>query len=159
MYGTRLYTIKNLHKKFMFESHVPPYARHRGIQPTTQALETHLYWPLMSKDIQKYVEKCVTCQKVKYDWGKAIRLLQPLPIPNAPWESISMDFIFRMLKSIQENTRIWNTFYCFSKQDHFIPIKKTRKVHHMARLFIDQVFKYHGLLTSIVSYRDRREDD
>ena len=63
MYGSRLCITKHRCEKVMFESHVPPYARHRGIQPTTQALEIYFYWPFMCKDIQKYVEKCVTCQK------------------------------------------------------------------------------------------------
>ena len=39
MYGTRPCIIKNLCEKVMFESHVPPYARHRGIQESTQAIE------------------------------------------------------------------------------------------------------------------------
>ena len=43
---------------------------------------------------------------------------------------------------------------CFCKQAHFIPLKKTIKVHHMAKLFISQIFKYHELRTSIVSDRD-----
>ena len=44
----------------------------------------------------------------------------------------------------------------FSKRACFIPIKKTIKAHHMAKLFISQIFKYHGLPTSIVSNRDPR---
>ena len=47
IYGSRLCITKNLHEKVMFESHVPPYAINRGIQPTTQALETCFYWPSM----------------------------------------------------------------------------------------------------------------
>ena len=42
----------------------------------------------------------------------------------------------------------------FSKQAHFIPVKKTIKAPHMATLFISQVFKYHGFPKSIVSNRD-----
>ena len=53
----------------------------------------------MHKDIHDYVEKCMVCQKVKYDRGMAASLLQPLPIPDAPWESISMDFIFGLLRT------------------------------------------------------------
>ena len=98
----------------------------------------------------------MVCQKVKYDRGKALGLLQPLPIPNAPWESISMDFIFGLPKSTQGNTGIWTIVDRFSKQAHFIPVKKTIKAHHMARLFISQICKYHGLPTSIVSDRDPR---
>ena len=45
---------------------------------------------------------------------------------------------------------------CFSKQAHFIPIKKTIKAYHMAKLFISQILMYHGLPTSIVSDRDPR---
>ena len=44
----------------------------------------------------------------------------------------------------------------FSKQAHFIPVKKTIKPHHMATLFISQIFKYHGLPKSIVLDRDPR---
>ena len=58
----------------------------------------------MRKDIHTYVEQCMVCQQVKYDRGKAPGLLQPLSIPNTPQESISMDFIFGLPKSIQGNT-------------------------------------------------------
>ena len=44
----------------------------------------------------------------------------------------------------------------FSKQAHFIPVKKTIKPHHMATLFISQIFKYQGLPKSIVLDRDPR---
>ena len=55
MHGLRLCITKNLCEKVMFESHAPPYAGHRGIQLTTQVIETYFYWPSMRKDIQDYV--------------------------------------------------------------------------------------------------------
>ena len=60
----------------------------------------------MKQDINAYVSQCLMCQKVKYDRGKQAGLLQPLPILEAPWESISMDFIFGLPKSIHGNTGI-----------------------------------------------------
>ena len=99
----------------MYESHDPLYAWHQGVQATTQAIKTYFYCSSMQKDIHDYVEKCMVCQKVKYDWGKAPGLLQPLPIPNAPWESISMDFIFGLPNSTQGNTGIWTIVDPFSK--------------------------------------------
>ena len=77
-------------------------------------------------------------------------------IPNSPWESISMDFIFGLPNSIHGNTGIWTIVDRFSKQAHFIPVKKTFKSYHMANLFIANIFKYHGLPTFIVSNRDPR---
>ena len=44
----------------------------------------------------------------------------------------------------------------FSKQAHFVPVKKTIKAHHMTMLFISQIFKYHGMPSSIVFDRDPR---
>ncbi|MCO5600479.1 hypothetical protein L7F22_054592 [Adiantum nelumboides] len=140
----------------MYESHAPPYAGHRGIQSTLRAIETYFYWPTMKRDIPDYVSKCVVCQKTKFDRGKQPGLLQPLPIPDSPWESISMDFIFGLPKSIHGNTGIWTIVDRFSKQAYFIPVKKTIKAHQMATLFISQIFKYHGLPSSIVSDRDPR---
>ncbi|MCO5572529.1 hypothetical protein L7F22_026284 [Adiantum nelumboides] len=110
----------------------------------------------MKRDIPDYVSKCVVCQKTKLDRGKQPGLLQPLPLPASPWESISMDFIFGLPKSIHGNTGIWAIVDRFSKQAHFIPVKKTIKAHQMATLFISQIFKYHGLPSSIVSDRDPR---
>ncbi|MCO5613511.1 hypothetical protein L7F22_067788 [Adiantum nelumboides] len=111
----------------------------------------------MKRDILDYVSKCVVCQQTKFvDRGKQPGLLQPLPIPDSPWESISMDFIFGLPKSIHGNTGIWTIVDKFSKQAHFIPVKKNIKAHQMATLFISQIFKYHGLPTSIVSDRDSR---
>ena len=82
--------------------------------------------------------------------------MQPLPIPDGPWESISMDFVFGLPRSSQGNTGIWTIVDQFSKQAHFIPVKKTIKAHHMATLFISNIFKYHGLPKSIVFDRDPR---
>ncbi|MCO5581490.1 hypothetical protein L7F22_035375 [Adiantum nelumboides] len=228
LHGNRLCITHSLREKVMYKSHAPPYAGHRGIQSTLRAIETNFYWPTMKRDIPAYVSKCVVCQKTKFDRGKQPGLLQPLPIPDSPWESISMDFIFGLPKSIHGNTGIWTIvetyFYwptmkrdipayvskcvvCqktkfdrgkqpgllqplpipdspwesismdfifglpksihgntgiwtivdrFSKQAHFIPVKKTIKAHQMATLFISQIFKYHGLPSSIVSDRDPR---
>ena len=65
-----------------------------------------------------------------------------------------MDFIFGLPKSLHGNTGIWTIVDRFSKQAHFIPVKKTIKAPHMANLFIAHIFKYHGLQKSIVSDRD-----
>ena len=156
LHGSRLCVVQDLREKVMYESHSPPYAGHRGILATTQAIETYFFWTGMRQDIQDYVTKCIVCQKVKYDRGKAPGLLQILPIPDGPWQSISMDFIFGLPKSIQGNTGIWMIVDRFSKQAHFLPVKKTIKAKHMANLFMFHIFKHHGLPSSIISDRDPR---
>ena len=100
LYGNRLCVTHSLREKVMYESHAPPYAGHKSMQTTLRSTEMYFYWPTMKKDIPNYVSQCIVCQKTKYDRGKQPGLLQPLPIPDAPWESISMDFIFGLPKSL-----------------------------------------------------------
>ena len=156
MFGSRLCITKTLRDKVMQECHEPPYAGHRGAQATTQAMEIYFYWSTMRQDINEYISKCLTCQQVKYSRQKSYGLLQSLPIPNMPWESIAMDFVFGLPKSTQWNNGIWTIVDRFSKQAHFIPVKKTIKAPQMATLFMTHIFKYHGFPKSIISDRDPR---
>ncbi|MCO5595060.1 hypothetical protein L7F22_049097 [Adiantum nelumboides] len=91
---------------------------------------------------------------VKYDRGKAYGLLQPLLIPTAPWESIAMDFIFGLPKTSSGIEGIWTIVDRFSKQTHFILVRKQITAEQMAKIFLVTVFKYHGMPRSIVSDRD-----
>ncbi|MCO5563142.1 hypothetical protein L7F22_016778 [Adiantum nelumboides] len=81
---------------------------------------------------------------------------QPLLIPTAPWESIGMDFIFGLPKTSSENEGIWTIVDRFSKQEHFIPVRKQIMGEQMAKIFLVTVFKYHGMPKSIVSDSDPR---
>ncbi|MCO5579747.1 hypothetical protein L7F22_033607 [Adiantum nelumboides] len=80
---------------------------------------------------------CLVCQRVKYDRGKAYGLLQPLPIPTAPWESIAMDFIFGLPKTSFGNEGIWTIVDRLSKQAHFIPVRKQITAKQMAKIFLN----------------------
>ncbi|KAL0403910.1 UNVERIFIED_CONTAM: Transposon Tf2-11 polyprotein [Sesamum radiatum] len=51
------------------------------------------YWPQMRDDIETYVRTGLICQQDKADHQKKVGLLQSLPIPKRPWESISIDYI------------------------------------------------------------------
>ncbi|MCO5570430.1 hypothetical protein L7F22_024152 [Adiantum nelumboides] len=51
---------------------------------------------------------------------------------------------------------IWTIIDRFSKQAYFVPVKKTVKPDHLARLFVAQIFRLHGMPETIVSDRDPR---
>ena len=57
--------------------------------------------------------------EMKYDHHKTPGLLQPLPIPDRPWESISMDFIFYLPRTRSGNDGIWTIVDRFNKQAPF----------------------------------------
>ncbi|MCO5612672.1 hypothetical protein L7F22_066941 [Adiantum nelumboides] len=86
MHG-KLCVTKQLRPKILIECHAPSFAGHRGIDATVKAIDTFFYWPTLRRDVDAFVRSCLVCQKVKFDRQKAPGLLQPLPIPDKPWES------------------------------------------------------------------------
>ncbi|MCO5550084.1 hypothetical protein L7F22_003563 [Adiantum nelumboides] len=67
-----------------------------------------------------------------------------------------MDFIFDLPRTPTENDGIQTIICKFSNQVHFVPARKKIKSEHMVKLFIHNIFKYHGMPQSIVSDRDPR---
>jgi hypothetical protein len=64
----------------------------------------------MKHETAHYVLKCNTYRKVKTDYMKPDRLLQPLSIPDWKWEDISMDFIAGLSITTRKFDSIWVIF-------------------------------------------------
>ena len=82
-------------------------------------------------------------------------LLNPLPIPEHPWQSISMDFITNLPKS-NENDCLLTVTDRFTKMNHLLPTETTASAKEIARLFIRHIVRIHGIPQSIVSDRDTK---
>ena len=66
-----------------------------------QDLNTLFWWPGMKKDITESVYVCLVCQKSKIEHQKSSSLMQPLFVPEWKWDSISMDFVGALLKTVK----------------------------------------------------------
>ena len=81
-------------------------------------------------------------------------MLHPLELSYAPWDSISIDFIMQLPKSEGCSTA-WVIVDGSTKMVHFIPIKDGQKTAEgCAKLFLQNIWKLHGLPSSIISDRD-----
>jgi len=109
----------------------------------------------MYKWVRSYVKTCETCQRVKPSPAAAAPLMS-LPVPADCWRSVSMDFIFELPPDGQGRTGIL-VFVCrLSKMVRLVPVKKSVTAPQAAQLFIDNVFRHHGLPEAFVSDRDPR---
>jgi hypothetical protein len=78
------------------QRHDLPLAGHPGQEKTIKLVSRDYYWPKMAFFIRDYVKSCFQCCKNKNQCHKRYGQLQPLPIPEGPWLSLSMDFILQL---------------------------------------------------------------
>ena len=112
------------------------------------------YWKGIRKEIKQWIRECVTCQRYKPDLAAYPGLLQPLPIPDKVWSSISMDFIESLPKS-QGKTVIFVVVDRLSKYAHFMALSHPFTALQVAQVFMDTVYRLHGFPDTIVSVKDK----
>jgi hypothetical protein len=141
-----------LKRMILEECHDSPMAGHFGIAKTLDLVSRTFYWPSMRKYIMDYVGGCDICQRSKSSNHKPYGLLQPLPIPERPWSSISVDFITQLPES-NGYTTICVFVDRFTKMAHFAPTTDNIDAEGTVQLFFERVFSAHGLPEDIVSDR------
>ena len=128
---------------------------HVGVKKTEDVLSTYFYWPRMQRDVERYVSRCTTCNKAKSRLNPH-GLYLPLPVPRAPWEDISMDFVLGLPRTKRGSDSVFVIVDHFSKMAHFLPCHKTDNASHIADLFFTEIVCLHGVPNTIVSDRDAK---
>ena len=72
-----------------------------------------------------------------------------MSVPDCPWQHISVDFVTGLPQSKGYNA-ICVVVDHLTKQRHLIPCTTTFTADELGTLFCDRVFRYHGLLETIV---------
>lgn len=143
----------SMKSKVMSLVHNSPLGRHLGYLKTFHRAKRDWFWRGMKKDLKEYFKGCELCQRNKHETSKPVGLLQPLDIPHTPWTSISMDFVEGLPKSLKQDV-VMVVVDRLTKYVHFTPLSHPYIAVKVATLFMNHIFKLHGLPTSIVSDRD-----
>jgi hypothetical protein len=145
-----------LRQELLQEHHDRVWSGHLGVDKTIARLTRFFYWPAMHDAVREYVRACPSCQFNKPVLARPAGLLHPLTVPSHPWESISMDFIVELPKTVHGYDAVFTVVDRFSKLTHFIPCTTTITAAETAALFVKEIYRHHGLPSSIVSDRDPR---
>ena len=137
----------------MYECHDAPISGHRGREKTFLTISRDFYWPSQYDFVCKYIRACDVCQRVKPS-ALSPPPLKPLHIPAECWQSVSMDFVFGLPEYNNNNNGILVFVDRFSKTVHVASIPESITAKGCARVFIDTIFRLHGLLREYVSDRD-----
>ncbi|CAI7834524.1 unnamed protein product [Closterium sp. NIES-53] len=119
------YPTTRLFGMLLEEFHDVLYAGHFRSNMTLAGIAKVYYWPHMANDVQKFVTSCDTCQRMKSSKQKKAGFLQPLPVPEQPWQEVSLDFITGLPPTNAGHDAILVVINKFSKMGHFIPTHTT----------------------------------
>jgi hypothetical protein len=116
-------------------------------------LKSLFFWKGMKVDIVNYMARCLECQQVKAEHKHMAGLLQPHAILESKWEVISMDFIVGLPLMARRHDSIFLVVDTLTKSVHFIPVRTTYQAPDIARVFISEIVRLHGVPKRIISDR------
>jgi transposase InsO family protein len=148
----RVVVTKALRTRLLTEAHCQIATAHPGKNKTKEIVKARYYWMNMDDDIERFVENCHACRRSKVPRDKTPGLLQSLPIPERPWQHISVDF-----KEFPKDKLGKDAIAVFvdrlGKRPISIPCNKTVNAKELAKMYMIYVHKYYGPATTIVSDR------
>ena len=145
----------SLRLSILDESHGGTLGGHFGEAKTLALVKANFFWPKLEKDIARFVKKCVVCMMAKTH-GNNAGLYTPLPIPNMPWEEVSLDFVLGLPRTQRNKDSILVVVDRFSKMAHFVPCNKSNDASHITDLYFKEIVRLHGIPKTMVSDRDSK---
>ena len=118
----------------------------------------YYWWPQLAKDVQEYVKGCAQCQQNKANTHPQKAPLNPITPTTGvlPFQTISMDFIMKLLESAGYDSILTITDHDCIKMLIAIPCRETITAEGVAEIFLQQIFPRFGLPSKIISDRDPR---
>jgi hypothetical protein len=143
---------RDLRRHIVEQHHNTCITGHAGCFKTLKLVSRNYWWPQMSRYIGIYVKHCDLCNRTKVQCRRPIGELHPSETPEAPWDTISVDFIVELPES-----HGYGAIMCIvdslTKRTHFIPTHTTINAEGTALLFLKEVWKHHGTPRVVVSDR------
>ena len=148
-WGARITPLNSLH--VLKYKHDHPLLGHFGQNHTIELIQCEYTWPGIHTYVKDYIKSRMACA-----WAKTpphhqpYGMLKQLPVPNRPWNSISMDFI-EQLPFSSGFTAILVVIDQLSKQAIFNPTHDTITSPELTQLFLLHIFAKHGVPAHVTS--------
>ena len=110
----------------------------------------------MKKEETEYIAKCFIGQQVKTIHQHPTGLLQPIPIPEWKWDTITIYFTTGLRRTKKQNDSFMVVVDTLSKEAHFTPVKSTYKSINIVDVFMKDIFRLHGIPKIVITYQDAK---
>jgi hypothetical protein len=154
--STQLYRAvvpESLRKEVLHQFHDGVCGAHLGESKTYERIADTLFWPLMYRDITKYVQSCPKCRARKTTFHHRDIPLLSIPYPSYPFEALGIDVLGPL-----PTTKIHKNKYVLVVTDYHTrwPIAmamKNQRASTIAKFLVEQVFCQHGFPATLLSDR------
>lgn len=143
-----------LQLKILLALHTSAIGGHSGYGVTYKRVRTLFVWSGMKTQVRKFVDECSICKQAKPERVRYPGLLEPLPVPEHVWHTVTMDFVEGLPKSAGFNC-ILVVVDKLSRYAHFIPLAHPFTALNVAQAYMVNIYRLHGLPATIVSDRDK----
>jgi len=117
---------------------------------TYKIIGDRYYWPGMVININRYVRNCDGCHRFTIPQDKTLGLLKLLPIPERPWQHVSIDF-YELLTDRNRYNITMIVVNRFGKRPFLIPCYKDINAKKAARLYIHYIYRIYRPPDTIIS--------
>ena len=142
------------------DHHDDPLQGHPGVSKTIELLGRGYAAPKLRARVEQYVRECIQCQRNKAARHAKYGQIQFAPVPESPWDDITMDFVVKLPKSKDPATQdafdsIMVIVDKLTKYAIMVPFKESYKADQLAFVLLDRLIRDHGIPKSITSDRDK----
>ena len=138
--------------------HDKPTAAHVGRDWTIYTAKRVAWWPAMSKWIENYVKGCAKCQQNKALTHRITPPPYKINVPPAaqPFEIVAMDLITQLPNSYGYDAILTIVDHGCTRAALFLPCTTNITGEGIAKLYLDNVYRWFGIPSKIISDRDPR---
>lgn len=142
--------------EIMHRHHDDRHAGHYSWKRTKDLIARKFFWKNMEQDIHNYVQQCILCQRTKPRRHTVYGELSPLPIPQRPFQEITMDFVTDLppskVGSIVHDA-ILVVVDRYTKAARYIPVTKDIDAVQLSKVMYEEIFLRYGWPEGIISDR------
>ena len=128
---------------------------HLGYRKTLEYIRRWFWWPTIAEDVDSFCKSCGRCQVTKNTRQKPAGWLHTMPIPSRPWESVGMDFTGPFVE-VEGYDYILLIICRLTGMVHLVPTNTRVSTKDVAKIYIKEIVRLHGIPESIVSDRDTK---
>ena len=138
--------------------HDKPTAAHAGRDWTIYTAKRVAWWPAMSKWVENYVKGCAKCQQNKMLTHRTSPPPYKINVPPTaqPFEIVAMDLITQLPNSHGHDAILTIVDHGCTRAALFLPCTMNVTGEGIAKLYLDNVYRWFGIPSKIISDRDPR---